>query len=91
MDPLTGVILAALIILVTGGVWGWTLISGMTQRRVAEASRRAEMEALAPVKAELEQLEARLSKLEEDAAFLRELKEPSPRAQLGKGERPETI
>lgn len=91
MDLLTGMILAALILLVTGGVWGWTLISGAMQRRVAEASRRAEMEELGPLKAEVEQLEARLTKLEEEAAFLRELSEPSARARLEPGERPDTI
>lgn len=82
MDPVTAALIGILILLVIGGVWGYTIISGLMQRRLRESDA-------APGKAELEelrvdhfQLEARLERVEEELEFLRALRAPDDSTRL---------
>lgn len=80
MDPLTGVILAVLILLVTVGVWGHAVIRGRMERKTLEAGGGGAD--LAALRDDYAQLEGRLQQVEEELDFLRRLREPGKAAEL---------
>lgn len=83
MDPIiVGTVLGILIILVIGGVWGHTVISGFMQRRLQKADGGANAAELEALRADYAQLEARLGQVEDELGFLRALRAPSPQAGL---------
>ena len=79
MDPIVmAAALGILILLVIGGVWGHTIISGLMQRRLLDGEAgtgKADLEAL---RTDYAQLEARLGQLEDELEFFRALRAPSP-------------
>lgn len=83
MDPITAALIGILLLIVIGGVWGLTIISGIMERRLREAEGRgvdaAQLDAL---RTDYAQLEGRLGQLEEEMEFLRALREPEPRSEL---------
>ena len=70
--------LAILILLVIGGVWGHTIISGLMQRRLLDGEAGAGKAELEALRTDYAQLESRLGRLEDELEFLRALRAPSP-------------
>jgi hypothetical protein len=82
MDPLTAALIGILILIVIGGVWGYTIISGLMQRRLAEAAGGVGQAQLKDLRADHAQLESRLIQAEEELEFLKALGAPAPATQL---------
>ena len=73
-------VLIVMTALITGGVWGSIILSGLFKRRSLRSSLDdPRFERLAE---ENQQLEARLERLEEEIQFLRELRKPETPPQL---------
>lgn len=75
MDPVTAALIAGLLLIVIGGVWGYTIISGIMQRRLNSADRGS-MDDFLALRDDYAQLEGRLERVEEELEFLRALKAP---------------
>lgn len=79
MSPIViAALLGILIILVIGGVWGHTIISGLIRRRLLKAEGGTSQAELEAIRTDYDQLEARLGQIEEELEFLRALRSPSP-------------
>jgi hypothetical protein len=61
MDPLTGVIIGTLLLIVIGGVWGLTVISSLMKRRSPDLSAFPDLARLGELQDDVRQLEARLA------------------------------
>lgn len=88
MDPVTAALIAMLVVLVIGGVWGTLIIRNVLEQRSARVGRTVEAARLEDVLEECQQLEVRLGRLEEEVGFLRELRAPRPSGQIGGGNDP---
>ncbi len=83
IDPVSAALLAMLILVVIGGVWGYTVIRGVMERKTVEAGGGGgELDAL---REEHARLEDRLRRVEEEVDFLRELRAPSTPGSLADG------
>lgn len=85
MDPVTAALIAMLVMLVIGGVWGTMIIRNILEQRSARLGRATRFEPLQEVVEEYRQLEVRLGRLEEEVAFLRELRAPKAPGKLPPG------
>jgi hypothetical protein len=75
-------ILIVLTVLVTGGVWGSLIISGLFKGRALELQPPADDPRIDELRGDHQQLEARLERLEEEVSFFRELQQPEDPTQL---------
>jgi hypothetical protein len=90
MDPIIGAaLIGILLMIVIGGVWGYTIISGIMQRRLLEADGGAHRGLLEDLRTDYQQLEGRLSQMEDELTFLRELQSSEERPALPDTERSE--
>jgi len=85
MDPVTAALIAMLVMLVIGGVWGTMIIRNILEQRSARLARPTGAERLEEVLEEYQQLEVRLGRLEEEVTFLRELRAPTTSGELPSG------
>lgn len=73
-------VLIVMTALITGGVWGSIILSGLFKRRSLRSS--LDDPRFERLTEENQQLEARLERLEEEVGFLRELQRPGAPPQL---------
>lgn len=82
MEPITAALIGMLILLVIGGVWGYTIIRGLMQRRVDAGPGADDVARRDALRADYELLEARLAHVEEELEFRRALESPAPSTAL---------
>ncbi|NNM05745.1 MAG: hypothetical protein HKO65_11715 [Gemmatimonadetes bacterium] len=76
------IVLIILTVLVTGGVWGSIILSGLFKGRELKLQAPADDPRLAELSEDHHQFEARLARLEEEVSFFRELQRPEKPTQL---------
>jgi len=74
--------LIILTVLVTGGVWGSIILSGLFKGRELKLRAPTEDPRIDELREDHQQLEARLERLEEEVGFFRELQKPEEPTRL---------
>jgi hypothetical protein len=80
-------VLIVLTVLITGGVWGSIILSGLFKGRALKLQVPRDDPRIDDLIEENQQLEARLARLEEEVGFFRELQQPETPTQLPNPER----
>ena len=76
------IVLIILTVLVTAGVWGSIILSGLFKRRALKHQTPTDDPRIGELREDHHQLEARLERLEEEVSFFRELQQPENPTQL---------
>lgn len=76
------IVLIILTVLVTSGVWGSIILSGLFKGRTLKLQTPTDDPRIGELREDHHQLEARLERLEEEVGFFRELQQPENPTQL---------
>jgi hypothetical protein len=76
------IVLIILTVLVTTGVWGSIILSGLFKRHTLKLQTPTNDPRIGELRENHHQLEARLERLEEEVSFFRELQQPGSPTQL---------
>lgn len=71
-----------LTVIVTGGVWGAIILSGLFKMRASKLAAPADDPRIGQLEEDHLRLEAQVARLEEEIGFFRELQKPSAPTQL---------
>jgi len=71
-----------LTVIVTGGVWGAIILSGLFKMRANKLAAPADDPRIGQLEEDHLRLEAQVARLEEEIGFFRELRKPETQAQL---------
>lgn len=82
MDPFITLSIVIIIVVVTGGAWGYAIISSLMERRNLELRSGEADPRVEELQVDFGQLEQRLQRLEEEVGFFRELYPSDPPREL---------
>jgi hypothetical protein len=82
MDPFITVSILVVLVVVIGGVWGWTIISELMRARTLRLQPPSVDPRIEELADDHRRLEDRLEKLEEEVEFFRELRAPEDSRRL---------
>jgi len=82
MDLMIPLSIVVILVVVIGGVWGWTIISELMKARTLRLQTPPVDPRMGELLEDYRRLEGRLEKLEEEVDFFRELRAPEDRRRL---------